>query len=92
MKRAYANRGPGRKPKPSVRRAKNQDPSRQIQLPLDRDGLLALMQDSLGGLAVEIGLLVASDLLEDEVARLCGARYRHRVDRTHTRYGRQGAW
>jgi hypothetical protein len=56
---------------------------------LDRDELLALMQDSLEGLAVEIGLLIASDILEDEVARLCGPRYRHQGDRTHTRYGRQ---
>jgi transposase-like protein len=73
-----------------VRRAKNQDPSRQIQLPLDREELLALMQDSLESLAVELGLLVASDILEDEVARLCGARYQHQPGRTHTRYGRQG--
>ena len=90
MKRAYANREPGRKPKPSERRAKNADPSRQIQLPLDRDELLALMQDSLESLAVELGLLVASNILEDEVARLCGARYQHQPDRAHTRYGRQG--
>ena len=89
MKRAYANREPGRKPKPSERRAKNQDSSRQIQLPLDRDELLSLMQDSLESLAVEIGLLIASDILEDEVSRLCGARYEHQDDRTHTRYGRQ---
>jgi transposase-like protein len=48
------------------------------------------MQDSLGGLAVELGLLVATALLEDEVKRLCGARYERRPDRTCTRYGRQG--
>jgi hypothetical protein len=89
LKRAYANREPGRKPKPSERRAKNQDTRRQIQLSLDRDELLALMQDSLEGLTVEIGLLVASAILEDEVSRLCGARYQHKVDRTQTRYGRQ---
>ena len=89
MKRAYANRGAGRKRKPSERRAKDQDASREVQLPLDRDELLALMQDSLESLAVELGLLVASDILEDEVARLCGARYRHQPERTHTRYGRQ---
>src|SRR5262245_11236103 len=47
------------------------------------------MQDSLESLAVEIGLVVASDILEDEVSRLCGARYQHQDDRTHTRYGRQ---
>jgi hypothetical protein len=55
-----------------------------VQLPLDRDELVALMQDSLESLAVELGLLVASDILEDEVARLCGARYQHQPDRTHT--------
>jgi transposase-like protein len=38
---------------------------------------------------VELGLLVASDILEDEVARLCGARYQRQPERTHTRYGRQ---
>ena len=48
------------------------------------------MQDSLEGLAVELGLLVASAILEDEVTRLCGARYQRHPDRTHTRYGRQG--
>jgi putative transposase len=63
---------------------------RQVQLPLDRDELLALMQDSLDGLAVELGLLVAAALLEDEVTRLCGARYERRPGRTNTRYGRQG--
>ena len=90
MKRAYANRGVGHKRKPSDRRAKRADANRQVQLPLDRDELLALMQDSLESLAVELGLLVASDILEDEVARLCGARYQHQPGRTHTRYGRQG--
>ena len=89
MKRDYANREPGRKPKPSERRAKGQDPGRQVHLALDRDELLGLMQDSLESLAIEIGLLVASDILEDEVTRFCGARYQHQEDRTHTRYGRQ---
>ena len=48
------------------------------------------MQDSLEGLAVELGVLVASAILEDEVTRLCGARYERHPERTHTRYGRQG--
>jgi putative transposase len=90
LKRAYANRGVGHKRKPSERRAKNQDASEQVQLPLDRAELLALMQDSLESLAVELGLVVALGLVEDEVTRLCGARYQHQPDRTHTRYGRQG--
>ena len=66
------------------------DTGREVQLPLDREELLGLMQDSLEGLAVELGLLVASALLEDEVTRLCGARYERRPERAHTRYGRQG--
>jgi putative transposase len=89
LKRAYANRAAGHKPRPPKRRAKKHDAKRVVQLPLDRDELLALMQDSLESLAVELGLLVASDILEDEVARLCGARYQRQPERTHTRYGRQ---
>jgi hypothetical protein len=42
---------------------------RPIRLPLHRDELLGLMQDSLEGLALEPGLLVDSGLLEDEVTR-----------------------
>jgi transposase-like protein len=56
---------------------------------LDRDELLGLMQDSLESLAIELGLLVATSLLEDEVTRLCGPRYERRPDRSHTRYGHQ---
>ena len=72
MKRAYANRGAGHKRKPSERRAKRDDANREVQLPLDREELLGLMQDSLESLAVELGLLVAAGLLEDEVARCAG--------------------
>src|SRR5262249_55486520 len=48
-----------------------------------------LMQDSLDSLAVELGLLVATALLEDEVTRLSGRRYQRQPDRSHARYGRQ---
>jgi transposase-like protein len=58
-------------------------------LPLDRQELLELMQDSLESLALELGLLVASSLLEDEVTRLCGLRYQRQATRTYTRYGHQ---
>jgi len=40
-------------------------------------------------LAIELGLLVAAGLMEDEVTRLCGPRYVRQPDRAHTRYGRQ---
>jgi hypothetical protein len=39
------------------------DAKRMVQTPLDRDELLALMQNSLESLAVQLGLLVASDIL-----------------------------
>jgi putative transposase len=89
LKRAYASRGGGHKPTPSERRAPTSAPGRELQLSLDRDELLALLQDSLEGLAVELGLLVASAILEDEVPRLCGRRYERRPDRSHTWYGHQ---
>ncbi len=78
MKRAYAKRGVGHKRKPSERRAGRPDTGREVQLPLERDELPGLMRDSLENLAVELGLLVASALAEDEVTRLCGARYERR--------------
>jgi hypothetical protein len=56
---------------------------------LDRDEFLAPMQVSLDSLAVELGLLVAIALLEDEVTRLCGRRYQRQRERRHTRYGHQ---
>ncbi len=89
MSRAYAKRGDSHKREQAGRRASASGPGREIRLPLDRDELLALMQDSLETLAIELGLLVASGVLEDEVTRLCGRRYERRPDRTHTRYGHQ---
>jgi hypothetical protein len=47
------------------------------------------MRDSLETLAVEMGLLVASAILEDEVTRLCGTRYQRQPGRSHTRHGHQ---
>jgi hypothetical protein len=50
-------------------------PTRQIQLPLDRQGLLTLMQDSLETLTTELGQALSLGLVEDEMNRLCGQRY-----------------
>ena len=60
MKRAYAKRGAGHKRKPSERRAPKPDTGREVHLPLDREELLGLMQDSLEGLAAPEALF--SDL------------------------------
>jgi putative transposase len=89
LKRDSANRRPGHKNKSSETRTGPPGISREIQLSFDRDELLGLMQDSLDALAVELGLLVASAVLEDEVTRLCGTRYQRQPGRSHTRYGHQ---
>jgi transposase-like protein len=91
LKRDYAKPARAHKRKPSTHESitRTSPPDRHIQLPLDREELLELMQDSLESLALELGLLVASSLLEDEVTRLCGPRYQRQPDRSHTRYGHQ---
>ena len=89
MKRAYANRAKSRKRIAKKRRTQAQAAAREIQLPLDREELLTLMQDSLETFAIELGLLVALGLMEDEVTRLCGQRYQRQPERVHTRYGHQ---
>ncbi len=75
MKRAYANHVRSRKRIAQKRRTQARAATREMQLPLDRDELLVLMQDSLETLATELGLMLALGLMEDEVTRLCGQRY-----------------
>ena len=89
MKRAYAKRHDSHKPEPAQPAVPIEATGREIQLSLDRDELLGLMQDSLESLALKLGMLVASSLLEDEVTRLCGPRHERQPHRTHTRYGHQ---
>ena len=89
MKRAYANRAKSRKRIGQKRRTEAKAAAGEIQLPLGRDELLNLMQDSLETLATELGLMVALGLMEDEVTRLCGRRYERQPERVHTRYGHQ---
>jgi putative transposase len=64
----------------------------EVQLPLCRDELTALMQDSLSSFATETGLRIAVQLLEDEVTRRCGPRYQHQVVRELSRHGRQSGY
>lgn len=75
-----------------TRRGKQREEKRldlEVQLPLCRDELVAMMQDSLASFATEMGLRVAARLLEDEVLRRCGPRYEHQQNRKLTRYGRE---
>ena len=89
MKRAYAKRPNTHKPVPTQRAVPIEATDREIQLSLDRDALLGLMQDSLENLALKLGMLVVSSLLEDEVTRLCGPRHERQPHRTLARYGHQ---
>ena len=91
MKRASAKQHASHKPRSAQPPVPSEASGRVIQLSLDRDELLGLMHDSLESLALKLGMLVASSLLEDEVTRLCGRRYERQPHRTHTRYGRQRA-
>jgi hypothetical protein len=70
MRRAYAKRQDSHKPEPAQAAVPIVASGREIQLSLDRDELLGLMKDSLQNLALKLKMLVASTLLEDEVARL----------------------
>lgn len=63
--------------------------NQEVQLLLCREDLVALMQDSLSSFATEMGLRIAAQLLEDEVALRCGPRYEHRSQRELSRHGRQ---
>jgi putative transposase len=64
----------------------------EVQLPLCGEELTALLQDSLSSFATEMGLRIAVQLLEDEVARRCGPRYQHQVGRELSRHGRQSGY
>jgi transposase-like protein len=61
-----------------------------IVLPESPEQLVKLMQDERHSFAVEMGLQVAQQLLQDEVQQLCGNRYERPEDRTMSRYGQQG--
>jgi hypothetical protein len=56
---------------------------------LDREELLALMQDSVETLATELDLMVVFGFMEDKLTRLCDQRYEQQFERLHTRYGHQ---
>jgi putative transposase len=89
MRRTYSRRGSVRKPSRKERRERQAQKAGEVQLVLDREELVAMMQDSLTSFATEMGLRVATLLLEDEVNRHCGRRYERVPERTVTRYGHQ---
>lgn len=89
MRKTYSRRGRVRKASGKERRKRQAEKAGEVQLVLDREELVAMMQDSLTRFATEMGLKVATLLLEDEVNRRCGQRYERVPERTVTRYGHQ---
>lgn len=89
MRKGYRKRGSVGKGSRKQRRARQAGQGRAIQLRLDPEEMVAVLHESVTEFATEIGLKVASLLLEDEVEQRCGPRYEHRPDRTATRYGHQ---
>ncbi len=89
MRKRYTKRGSVRKASRKERRKGQAGKDRTVQLVLDREELVAMMQDSLTSFATEMGLKVAHLLLEDEVNQRCGLRYERVPERTVTRYGHQ---
>jgi hypothetical protein len=89
MRKGYRKRGSVRTASQRERRARQAGQGREIQLRLDPGELVATLQESVAEFATQIGLKVASLLLEDEVEQRCGRRYERRPDRAATRYGHQ---
>ena len=89
MRKRYTKRGSVGKASRKQRRMAQAGRDRTVQLVLDREELVTMMQDSLTSFATEMGLKVASLLLEDEVSQRCGSRYERVPERTVTRYGHQ---
>jgi putative transposase len=89
MRKRYTKWGSVRKPSRKEQRERQAAKAGEVQLVLDREELVAMMQDSLTSFATEMGLKVATLLLEDEVNQRCGFRYERLPERTVTRYGHQ---
>ena len=89
MRKGYRRRGSCRKASQKQRRARQAGKTRQIQLLLDPQEMVAMLQQSVTDFATEVGLKVARLLLDDEVEQRCGRRYERVAERTVTRYGRQ---
>ena len=89
MTRRYTRRRSCRKASKEPRRKRQAGKTRQIQLLLDPEEMVAMLQQSVNDFATEVGLKVARLLLDDEVEQRCGSRYERVAERTVTRYGRQ---
>jgi len=89
MRKGYTKRNSYRKASRKERRKAQAAKARQMQLTLDPEEVMAMLQDSLTDFATEMGLKVATLLLEEEVNQRCGQRYERVSERSVTRYGHQ---
>lgn len=69
--------------------ARRQLQKRLAEFPSSHEEFLSLAQESLHSFAVDLGVMFAGRLLEDEVTVLCGPRYERNGERRATRYGHQ---
>jgi len=81
MKKAYQKTFP--------RRSATAGEHSMLQMMLDREELMWQLQQSANAFGAEVGLLVATELLRDEVRRKCGERHERSADRVGHRYGSQ---
>jgi putative transposase len=63
-----------------------------VELRLSREELVQMINEGLRGMALEIGVEVATALLDDEVGRRCGAKGKRNRRRDAYRHGHQQGW
>ena len=63
-----------------------------LELRLSREELVQMIKEGLHGMALEIGVEVATALLDDEMERRCGAKGKRNEERDAYRHGHQRGW
>lgn len=94
MRKKYQKRSNSSSKRERNRCAKRNAARRELQerleqFPSTHVEFLSLAQESLHSFALDLGVLFAGRLLEDEVTVLCGPRYERNRERGATRYGHQ---
>lgn len=59
---------------------------------IGRSELLGILQESVHSFGVEVGQMVATARLSDEVLKLCGKRHERLDSRASSRHGHQRGW
>jgi len=72
-----------------ARRVREGEQGEVLQMMLDREELIRQLQQSVHAFGAEVGLIIATRLLGDEVQRKCGKPHERFEDRVGHRYGSQ---